>query len=193
MTPPRTTSVPISRMGPSLRRAGWRIRRWKFDNDVLLSPKLRAVYFSEQIKDYALRNNAGETIAMDGFNEEPFRASLAAETRDNTAGRMLPRLVMQSYGPPATPPASVDLAAGGGAGNFFASEKAIGGEEPALKPAGRSLKNASQAMNARRLLLSAGVCRMYEPCALRIREACLAIVSLILCGSNGMAGSWGQN
>jgi len=49
------------------------------DGDTILTPKLRAVYFSEKIEDYAVSNSTGDMIAIDGFDEEQFRLSLGAE------------------------------------------------------------------------------------------------------------------
>ncbi|WP_337271485.1 autotransporter outer membrane beta-barrel domain-containing protein, partial [Oryzifoliimicrobium ureilyticus] len=53
--------------------------QWNMGDDTTLSPKLRAVYFSEDVKDYSVKNSAGDTIGIDGFNEEQFRVSLGAE------------------------------------------------------------------------------------------------------------------
>lgn len=48
-------------------------------NDMSLTPKLRAVYFSENVDDYIVRNEAGDALTIEGFNEEQFRVSLGAE------------------------------------------------------------------------------------------------------------------
>lgn len=53
--------------------------QWDIGQDTILSPKLRAVYFSEKVDDYAVRNSAGDVIAIEGFDEEQFRVSLGAE------------------------------------------------------------------------------------------------------------------
>ncbi|MGX5668953.1 Ig-like domain-containing protein, partial [Rhizobium daejeonense] len=53
--------------------------QWDIGNETMLSPKLRVVYFSEKVEDYAVKNGAGDTIAIDGFDEEQFRVSLGAE------------------------------------------------------------------------------------------------------------------
>lgn len=53
--------------------------QWDIGNDTMLSPKLRMVYFSEKVEDYTVRNGAGDTITIDGFNEEQFRVSLGVE------------------------------------------------------------------------------------------------------------------
>jgi hypothetical protein len=53
--------------------------QWAIDDDTILTPKLRAVYFSEKVEDYAVSNSTGDMIAIDGFDEEQFRLSLGAE------------------------------------------------------------------------------------------------------------------
>lgn len=53
--------------------------RWQIDEVTVVTPKLRGVYFSEEVDDYAVRNGAGDTIELDGFTEEQFRISLGAE------------------------------------------------------------------------------------------------------------------
>ncbi|WP_280822789.1 Ig-like domain repeat protein [Pseudaminobacter soli (ex Li et al. 2025)] len=53
--------------------------QWNLDEVTTLTPKLRAVYFSETIDDYAVENGGGNTISIDGFDEEQFRVSLGAE------------------------------------------------------------------------------------------------------------------
>lgn len=53
--------------------------QWDIGQDTILSPKLRAVYFSEKVDDYAVRNSAGDIIGIEGFDEEQFRVSLGAE------------------------------------------------------------------------------------------------------------------
>jgi len=53
--------------------------QWKLDPSTTLSPKLRVLYFSEKVEDYTVGNDAGDTIAMKGFDEEQFRVSLGAE------------------------------------------------------------------------------------------------------------------
>ena len=52
---------------------------WALDETTTLSPKLRAVYFSETVGDYTVKNASGDTIGLDGFDEEQFRVSLGAE------------------------------------------------------------------------------------------------------------------
>ncbi|WP_371108270.1 putative Ig domain-containing protein [Rhizobium sp. RCC_161_2] len=52
---------------------------WYLDEATTLSPKLRAIYFSEKVDDYSVKNSAGDTIDIDGFNEDQFRVSLGAE------------------------------------------------------------------------------------------------------------------
>ncbi len=53
--------------------------QWNLDQDTTLSPKLRALYFSEKVDDYAVKDSSNDTIAIDGFDEEQFRVSLGAE------------------------------------------------------------------------------------------------------------------
>lgn len=64
-------------------------QRWMFDSSLkgqmqidditVLTPRLRAVYFSEEVDDYAVRNELGDEIEIDGFNQEQLRLSLGAE------------------------------------------------------------------------------------------------------------------
>jgi len=53
--------------------------QWYLDEDTTLSPKLRAIYFSEKVDDYTVKNGAGDAITIEGFNEDQFRISLGAE------------------------------------------------------------------------------------------------------------------
>ncbi|WP_205910686.1 putative Ig domain-containing protein [Rhizobium sp. P44RR-XXIV] len=53
--------------------------QWNLDEETTLSPKLRAIYFSEKVDDYSVKNSAGDRIDIDGFNEDQFRVSLGAE------------------------------------------------------------------------------------------------------------------
>lgn len=53
--------------------------QWSLGDDTTLTPRLRTVYFSEEVDGYAVRNDAGDAIGIDGFNEEQFRVSLGAE------------------------------------------------------------------------------------------------------------------
>ena len=53
--------------------------QWNLDEATILTPKLRAVYFSETVDDYTVHNGSGDKIAIDGFDEEQFRVSLGAE------------------------------------------------------------------------------------------------------------------
>ncbi|QRY70412.1 putative Ig domain-containing protein (plasmid) [Ensifer sp. PDNC004] len=53
--------------------------QWSLDEATVLTPKLRAVYFSETVDDYTVHNSAGDKITIDGFDEEQFRVSLGAE------------------------------------------------------------------------------------------------------------------
>ena len=53
--------------------------QWNLDEDTTVSPKLRAIYFSETVDDYTVKNGAGDALTIDGFDEEQFRVSLGAE------------------------------------------------------------------------------------------------------------------
>jgi large repetitive protein len=53
--------------------------QWQIDQDTVFVPKLRAVYFSEKVEDYAVKNASGDIVNVPGFNEEQFRVSLGAE------------------------------------------------------------------------------------------------------------------
>lgn len=53
--------------------------QWQLDDVTVLTPKLRAVYFSEKVEAYSVRNDLGDVIEIDGFREEQFRVSLGAE------------------------------------------------------------------------------------------------------------------
>nr|WP_298096091.1 putative Ig domain-containing protein [uncultured Shinella sp.] len=53
--------------------------QWNLDEATTITPKLRIVYFSESVDDYAVKNDAGDTVAIDGFDQEQFRVSLGAE------------------------------------------------------------------------------------------------------------------
>ncbi|PYE85254.1 autotransporter outer membrane beta-barrel domain-containing protein [Phyllobacterium leguminum] len=53
--------------------------QWKLDDVTVLTPKLRAVYFSEEVDDYAVKSGSGDEIGLDGFTEEQLRVSLGAE------------------------------------------------------------------------------------------------------------------
>ncbi|MEI3856160.1 MULTISPECIES: autotransporter outer membrane beta-barrel domain-containing protein [unclassified Ensifer] len=52
---------------------------WQIDEVTVLTPELRAVYFNETVKDYSVRNGAGDEITIEGFDAEQFRISLGAE------------------------------------------------------------------------------------------------------------------
>ncbi|MFN7011388.1 MAG: Ig-like domain repeat protein [Allorhizobium sp.] len=53
--------------------------QWMLSPETTLTPKLRAVYFSETVDDYTVENGSGDTVAIEGFDEEQFRLSLGAE------------------------------------------------------------------------------------------------------------------
>ncbi len=53
--------------------------QWRLDDTTTFTPKLRVVYFSEEVDDYTVRNGGGDEIEIEGFDEEQFRVSLGAE------------------------------------------------------------------------------------------------------------------
>lgn len=55
--------------------------QWELDDLTTLSPRLRAVYLSETVADYAVSNAAGVTFILPGFSEEQLRVSAGAELR----------------------------------------------------------------------------------------------------------------
>ncbi|WP_312858679.1 autotransporter domain-containing protein [Rhizobium sp. G21] len=52
---------------------------WRLDEDTVLSPKLRAVYLSETVDDYAVDNAQDDTVNLEGFTTEQLQASIGAE------------------------------------------------------------------------------------------------------------------
>lgn len=52
---------------------------WQLDTGTTLIPKLRAVYFSETVQDYATQNGNGNVLDVQGFTTEQLRVSLGAE------------------------------------------------------------------------------------------------------------------
>lgn len=70
--------------------------QWNIDDVTVLTPRLRAVYFSETIEDYSVSNNTGDVLDISGFRTEQFRVSLGAEiarqfTLENEA-KLIPKL-----------------------------------------------------------------------------------------------------
>ncbi len=53
--------------------------QWQLDGVTVFTPALRAVYFSETVDDYGVKNGAGNAIDIEGFTEEQLRVSLRAE------------------------------------------------------------------------------------------------------------------
>lgn len=53
--------------------------QWLIDEDTILTPKLRAVFFNEKVDDYSVSNGAGGTVSLDGFTEQQWRFSAGAE------------------------------------------------------------------------------------------------------------------
>lgn len=52
---------------------------WYLDEATVITPKLRAVYLTETVKDYAVSNDAGDRLLLEGFSMEQLRASIGAE------------------------------------------------------------------------------------------------------------------
>ncbi|MGE7370694.1 IPT/TIG domain-containing protein [Neorhizobium sp. NPDC001467] len=52
---------------------------WYLDEATVVTPKLRAVYLTETVKDYAVSNDAGDRLLLEGFSMEQLRASIGAE------------------------------------------------------------------------------------------------------------------
>lgn len=59
--------------------------RFDIDDVTTFTPKLRGVYFSETVDDYAVANGAGDRIDLEGFREEQLRVSLGAEVARQVA------------------------------------------------------------------------------------------------------------
>ena len=53
--------------------------QWALDNDTIITPKIRAVYFAEKVDDYTVHNSVGDELTIRGFDETQFRLSLGAE------------------------------------------------------------------------------------------------------------------
>ncbi|RDL48592.1 hypothetical protein BLJAPNOD_04869 [Ensifer sp. M14] len=53
--------------------------QWQLDDATVFTPALRAVYFSETVDDYGVKNGAGDIVDLKGFTEEQLRVSLRAE------------------------------------------------------------------------------------------------------------------
>ncbi len=53
--------------------------QWQLDYATVFTPALRAVYFSETVGDYGVKNGAGDILDLEGFTEEQLRVSLRAE------------------------------------------------------------------------------------------------------------------
>lgn len=52
---------------------------WYIDDVTVVTPKLRAVYLTETVRDYAVSNDAGDRLLLEGFSMEQLRASIGAE------------------------------------------------------------------------------------------------------------------
>lgn len=59
--------------------------QWHFDDLTVLTPKLRAVYFSERTECYTVSTACGDELTIDGFDAEQFRVCLGAEIAKNFA------------------------------------------------------------------------------------------------------------
>lgn len=53
--------------------------QWELSPDTVLTPRMRAVYLSEQLESYTLSNSAGDALTIEGFHQEQFRMSLGTE------------------------------------------------------------------------------------------------------------------
>ncbi|MFH0302150.1 putative Ig domain-containing protein [Bradyrhizobium sp. 31Argb] len=53
--------------------------QWNLDKVTVLTPRLRAVYFSERVEDYVVSNSARDQIAISGFDARQLRVSVGAE------------------------------------------------------------------------------------------------------------------
>lgn len=53
--------------------------QWRLDEVTTLTPKVRTVYFSETVEDYAIANGNGDVLDIRGFTAEQLRGSLGAE------------------------------------------------------------------------------------------------------------------
>ena len=53
--------------------------QWVLDEATVVTPKLRAVYFSETVDDYTVKNGLGDVVGLEGFTSEQLRVSLGAE------------------------------------------------------------------------------------------------------------------
>ena len=53
--------------------------QWQLDEATVLTPKLRAFYFSETVDNYEVVNGDGDVLDLKGFTEEQLRISLGAE------------------------------------------------------------------------------------------------------------------
>lgn len=87
------TSILYGGSANELKTAFWDGRfdtkRWLFETSIkgeyfldevtTLTPKVRAVYFSEKVKDYTVGNGSGSELTIDGFTSEQLRLSLGAE------------------------------------------------------------------------------------------------------------------
>jgi hypothetical protein len=52
---------------------------WKLDDATRVTPKLRAVYFSETVGDYEVANGSGDVVAVPGLESEQFRLTFGTE------------------------------------------------------------------------------------------------------------------
>ncbi len=53
--------------------------QWRFDELTTLTPRLRALYFDETVRDYRVSNQSGSIIAMPGFAQKQLRVSFGAD------------------------------------------------------------------------------------------------------------------
>ncbi|HWK50137.1 MAG TPA: cadherin-like beta sandwich domain-containing protein, partial [Steroidobacter sp.] len=53
--------------------------QWQLDEVTTLTPRLRALYFDETVRDYRVSNAAGDAIGLPGFTQKQFRVSFGAD------------------------------------------------------------------------------------------------------------------
>ncbi|MBD8689422.1 Ig-like domain repeat protein [Rhizobium sp. CFBP 13644] len=53
--------------------------QWALDDVTTLTPRLRALYFSETAEDYSVTNSDGDVLTIEGFTQDQLRVSLGAE------------------------------------------------------------------------------------------------------------------
>jgi hypothetical protein len=59
--------------------------QWNLDDATVLTPRLRAVYLSEQVDGYSVENGRGDLVDVDGFTQQQLRVGLGAEIEHRIA------------------------------------------------------------------------------------------------------------